>query len=201
MLPKVREVQKVGRAVPRPAEPEPKRPGRDVIKEANCGRTARSVWSARSLLPLWRGPRRSKAPASRTHSIRFAKHVAAPSISIPHLQISHRKICAKITDFRIYVSSAPTNTPVSEQNCMFEPHRGALETARPTRVGFGQHALTSAPTVRERENTAEAQTPAPSAASTSHPLEPAAGSSKVNPPDCLCTPTDKTYRPESERRH
>src|ERR1044071_9772222 len=131
LLPKGRVVQEIGRAVHRPAEPEPKRPGRDVIKEANCGRTARSVWSARSLLPLWRGPRRSKAPASRTHSIRFAKHVAAPSISIPHLQILHRKICAKITDFRIYVSSAPTNTPVSEQNCMFEPHRGALETARP----------------------------------------------------------------------
>ena len=52
LLPKGRVVQEVGHAVHRPAEPEPKRPGRDVIKEANCGRTARSVWSARSLLPL-----------------------------------------------------------------------------------------------------------------------------------------------------
>src|SRR5271169_5397868 len=35
-------------------------------------RTARSVWSARSLLPLWCARDRSKAPASWTHSKRFA---------------------------------------------------------------------------------------------------------------------------------
>lgn len=35
-------------------------------------RTARSVWSARSLLPLWNGPAASKATASCAHSERFA---------------------------------------------------------------------------------------------------------------------------------
>src|ERR1039458_1808009 len=36
-------------------------------------RTARSVWSARSLLPLSGTRHRSKAPASWTHSKRFAR--------------------------------------------------------------------------------------------------------------------------------
>jgi hypothetical protein len=42
-------------------------------KQQNGSRTARSVWSARSLLPLWAARHRSKAPASWPHSIRFAR--------------------------------------------------------------------------------------------------------------------------------
>src|SRR5439155_27268566 len=37
------------------------------------GRVSRSVWSAWSLLPLWDVWRGSKAGASSTHSIRFAR--------------------------------------------------------------------------------------------------------------------------------
>jgi hypothetical protein len=39
-------------------------------------RIARSIWSARSLLPLSTHPRLSKAPASWSHSKRFAEQVA-----------------------------------------------------------------------------------------------------------------------------
>ncbi len=144
MLPKGRERRKVGRTVLRPAEPEPKKVGRGVIKGANRDRTARSAWSARSLLPLWGGPRRSKALASRTHSKRFAKHVADPVAGMPHLQIPHRKIYAKMTDFRMYVSSASPNSPEPEQNRRLGPCRGALGTARPTLERFGQHSRNAA---------------------------------------------------------
>src|SRR5579862_2475986 len=44
-----------------------------IASNGQLEKTPRSVWSARSLLPLLGRHNRSKAPASRTHSNRFAK--------------------------------------------------------------------------------------------------------------------------------
>jgi hypothetical protein len=45
-------------------------------KQQNGSRTARSVWSARSLLPLWAARHRSKAPA--LHTLRAAGNQGSP---------------------------------------------------------------------------------------------------------------------------
>src|SRR5207245_959829 len=70
----------------------------------NRNQTARSVWSAWSLLPLSNRATHPTAGASSTHSIRFARHdrPCHPSVqSAPYPP----KSCAKKQDFRLYYSA------------------------------------------------------------------------------------------------
>ena len=66
--------------------------------------TARSVWSAWSLLPLSNRATHPTAGASSTHSIRLAKHdrPCHPSVQFAPYP---PKICAKKQDFRLYYSA------------------------------------------------------------------------------------------------
>src|SRR5438093_10220603 len=68
--------------------------------------TARSVWSAWSLLPLsdvWRG---SKAGASSTHSIRFAKHDRPPAPPVQLVPCSPGNLRKKTTISDIVIQRA-----------------------------------------------------------------------------------------------
>ena len=71
--------------------------GKDTPRQSR-GRTARSVWSARSLLPLSTHPLLSKAPASWSHSIRFAQRVArGVPTHLPlrrHSEFRNLRLCA-----------------------------------------------------------------------------------------------------------
>src|SRR5438876_261455 len=70
----------------------------------NRNQTARSVWSAWSLLPLSNRATHPTAGASSTHSIRFATHdrPCHPSVQFAPYP---PKICAKKQDFRLYYSA------------------------------------------------------------------------------------------------
>src|SRR5438034_7779303 len=70
----------------------------------NRNQTARSVWSAWSLLPLSNRATHPTAGASSTHSIRFARHdrPCHPSVQFAPYP---PKICAKKQDFRLYYSA------------------------------------------------------------------------------------------------
>src|SRR5438552_18078473 len=72
----------------------------------NRNQMARSVWSAWSLLPLsdvWRG---SKAGASSTHSIRFARHDRPPVLRPCNLSVFPGKSAQKNNIFGYIVQRA-----------------------------------------------------------------------------------------------
>src|SRR5438093_5478524 len=70
----------------------------------NRNQTARSVWSAWSLLPLSNRATHPTAGASSTHSIRFARHDCPCHPSVQFAPYPP-KICAKKQDFRLYYSA------------------------------------------------------------------------------------------------
>src|SRR5439155_1251150 len=91
--------------------------------------TARSVWSAWSLLPLSNRATHPTAGASSTHSIRFARHdrPCHPSVQFAPYP---PEICAGKQQCRIYQSSAPEGRAM-QQNRAISHGRGALGTDAP----------------------------------------------------------------------
>jgi hypothetical protein len=106
---------------------------REVILEVRCkGSWARSVWSARSLLPLSGRPRLAKAPASWTHSKRFALQEPPPSPTSPYLRPQTLRVAAcrrgrcgcMVTRSRVQLGA-----PVTVSGCTLEKRRAAFVVA------------------------------------------------------------------------
>src|SRR5207244_13056086 len=103
ILPNRRRRKKVGRAVPKPAQPEPK----------------------------------TKAIVLFLLLVLFLD-LSAPLVRLRgQFAALAQKICAKMTDFRLYVSSAPRTFQKWQNLTMFANPIGALGTARPTRRHLG----------------------------------------------------------------
>src|SRR5438552_15970131 len=90
--------------------------------------TARSVWSAWSLLPLSNRATHPTAGASSTHSIRFARHdrPCHPSVQFA---LYPPKICAKKQDFRLYYLARRRNAKIAGRRAEDPARRDALPAA------------------------------------------------------------------------